>query len=79
MRSRKFATEALRKFSAEESTEIIGGATVNPGAKANIALSVADLFTSSPFRIPVHLICSLKPGNEILDAALAHEDEMNGV
>jgi predicted deacylase len=57
----------------------IGGTTVRPGTRANVKLPVADLYTSTSLRMPVHVICGRRDGPVMFVSAAIHGDELNGV
>ena len=57
----------------------IGGTTVKPGARVNVDLPVADLYTSTSLHMPVQVICGRKAGPVLFVSAAIHGDELNGV
>jgi predicted deacylase len=57
----------------------IGDTLVEPGARAEIMLPVADLYTATSLAMPVQVVCGRKTGPVLFVSAAIHGDELNGV
>ena len=66
---------------AERSSEAIrvGEVEVTPGYRAQVDLPIADLSTSVPITMPVHVINGSRDGPVLFVSAAIHGDEINGV
>lgn len=58
---------------------VIGETTVAPGARANVSLPVAHLYTATSLSMPMQVICGRKAGPTLFVSAAVHGDELNGV
>lgn len=57
----------------------IGGVEVPGGARRDIELPVADLYTHAQLTMPVHVVRGWQPGPVLFVSAAVHGDELNGV
>jgi len=57
----------------------IAGVRVAPGARAQIDVPVAKLYTHAPLHIPVEVVHGRQPGPLLLVCGAIHGDEINGV
>lgn len=57
----------------------VGGETVQPGARKNIEIPVADLYTATQVSMPVQVINGRQAGPRLFICAAIHGDELNGV
>ena len=66
---------------ADRSSEAIrvGEVEVTPGYRAQVDLPIADLSTSVPITMPVHIINGPRDGPVLFVSAALHGDEINGV
>ncbi|MGB8713452.1 MAG: succinylglutamate desuccinylase/aspartoacylase family protein [Onishia taeanensis] len=57
----------------------LAGVRVAPGARAQIDVPVAKLYTHAPLHIPVEVVHGRQPGPTLLVCGAIHGDEINGV
>jgi len=57
----------------------IGGTTITPGARVQVDLPVADLYTGTSMTMPVKVLSGKKLGPVLFVSAAIHGDELNGV
>ena len=57
----------------------ICGASVTPGTRTDISLTVPNLSTYTPMHMPIHVIHGATAGPTLLVCAAIHGDEINGV
>src|SRR5210317_1009387 len=57
----------------------MGEYTIDPGARVNVSLPVADLYTATSLSMPVKVISGRKAGPVLFVSAAIHGDELNGV
>lgn len=57
----------------------IGSEVVSPGQRRTVDLHIAELSTSAPMTMPVHVVCGRRPGPTLLVSAAIHGDEISGV
>ncbi|MDI4638733.1 MULTISPECIES: succinylglutamate desuccinylase/aspartoacylase family protein [Halomonadaceae] len=57
----------------------LAGVRVTPGARAQIDVPVAKLYTHAPLHIPVEVVHGRQPGPTLLVCGAIHGDEINGV
>lgn len=58
---------------------VIGDTEIKPGQRITVDLPVADLYTSTPLSMPLHVICGRRSGPVLFVSAAIHGDELNGV
>ena len=57
----------------------IGGTEIKPGARVQLQVPVASLYTDTDMHIPVLVLRGRKPGPTVFVSAAVHGDELNGV
>ncbi|MBK1645929.1 succinylglutamate desuccinylase [Thiocapsa imhoffii] len=57
----------------------IAGREVPPGTRVRIDIPLANLYTTTPVFMPVHVIHARQPGPRLFITAAIHGDEINGV
>ncbi len=57
----------------------IGGLRTTPGARRNVDLPIADLYTSTSLHMPLQVVCGRHAGPTAFVSAAVHGDEINGV
>jgi predicted deacylase len=58
---------------------VIGGVAVAPGKRATIELPLPQLYTHTPFTMPVRVVRGRRDGPRLFVSAAVHGDELNGV
>lgn len=63
----------------KNSSFALGGETIAPGARANVHVPVADLYTATSLNMPVQVVVGRQAGPTLFVSAAVHGDELNGV
>lgn len=58
---------------------IIGGQEIRPGARTELSIPLADLYTHTPMTMPLQVIAGREAGPTVFVSAAIHGDEINGV